>query len=69
MIITKDKIVCRQIYTGHNTGPVGGHPASGKPVKFFAIDILHVRNGKIYEDWHLEDNLSFLQQVGVVSKP
>lgn len=66
LIITKDKIVCRQIYTGHNTGPVAGHPASGKPIKFFAIDILHVRNGKVYEDWHLEDNLTFLQQAGVV---
>ena len=66
MIITKDKIVCRQIYTGHNTGPVNGHPASGHAIKFFAIDILHVRNGKVYEDWHLEDNLTFLQEAGVV---
>jgi predicted ester cyclase len=28
-----------------------GHPATGKPVKFFAIDILHIRGGKIVEDW------------------
>jgi predicted ester cyclase len=66
LIITRDKIVCRQIYTGHNTGPVNGHPASGNTIKFFAIDILHVRNGKVYEDWHLEDNLAFLQQAGIV---
>ncbi|WP_158796412.1 ester cyclase [Pedobacter sp. L105] len=66
LIITKGKIVCRQIYTGHNTGPVNGHLASGNAIKFFAIDILHVKNGKVYEDWHLEDNLTFLQQAGVV---
>jgi len=66
IIITKDKITCRQVYTGHNTGPLGSHPASGKDVKFFAIDILHVRNGKVYEDWHLEDNLTFLQEIGAV---
>jgi predicted ester cyclase len=66
IIITKDKITCRQIYTGHNTGPLGNHPASGNKVKFFAIDILHVRNGKVYEDWHLEDNLTFLQEIGAV---
>jgi predicted ester cyclase len=66
MIITKDKVICRQIYTGHNTGPLGDHTASDKPVKFSAIDILHVRNGKVYEDWHLEDNLTFLQEIGVV---
>jgi predicted ester cyclase len=65
-IITKDKITCRQIYTGHNTGAFGDHPATNKPVKFFAIDILHVRDGKVFEDWHLEDNLTFLQQIGVV---
>jgi len=65
-IITKDKIVCRQIYTGHNTGPVGDHPASGHLISFIAIDILHVRNGKVYEDWHLEDNLTYLQQTDVV---
>lgn len=66
IIITKDKITCRQIYTGHNTGALGNNPASGHAVKFFAIDILHVRNGKVYEDWHLEDNLTFLQEIGVV---
>src|SRR5882762_605589 len=36
-------------------------------VRFFAIDILRIRNGKIVEDWHLEDNLTLLQQLGVVS--
>jgi predicted ester cyclase len=66
LIITKDKIVCRQIYTGTNSGPTGSHPASNNEIRFFAIDILHVRNGKIYEDWHLEDNLTFLIQAGVV---
>jgi predicted ester cyclase len=66
LIIMKDKIVCRQIYTGHNSGPTGNHPASNNEIRFFAIDILHVRNGKVYEDWHLEDNLTFLIQAGVV---
>jgi hypothetical protein len=27
---------------------------------------LHIKDGRIYEDWHLEDNLSFLQQIDVV---
>lgn len=66
IIISKDKITCRQIYTGHNTGPIGNHAASGKPIRFIAIDILHVKNGKVYEDWHLEDNLTFLKEAGIV---
>ena len=33
----------------------------------FAIDILHVTDGKITEDWHLEDNLT-LQQLGLIAE-
>ena len=66
LIICKDKIICRQVYTGHNTGSTMNHTASGNTINFFAIDILHVRNGKVDEDWHLEDNLNFLIQAGVV---
>ena len=44
-----------------------GQPATGKVVRFFAIDILRIRGGKIVEDWHLEDNLNLLEQLGVVS--
>ena len=67
LIITKDKIVCRQVYTGHNTGSLNGHIASGNPIRFIAIDILHVCDGKVYEDWHLEDNLTFALQAGLVN--
>lgn len=66
VILTPDKAVIRMVFTGHNTGPFNGHPASGKPIRFIAIDIQHLRNGKIFEDWHLEDNLTFQQQIGVV---
>lgn len=66
VVLTPDKAVIRMVFTGHNTGPFNGHPASGKPVRFIAIDIQHFRNGKIFEDWHLEDNLTFQQQIGVV---
>jgi predicted ester cyclase len=66
VVLANDKVVARLLFTGHNTGPFGAHPASGKAIRFIAIDILHIRDGKIYEDWHLEDNLTFQQQIGVV---
>ncbi|WP_407921221.1 hypothetical protein [Bacillus salipaludis] len=28
---------------------------------------MHFSNGKIVEDWHLEDHLTLMQQPGVVS--
>lgn len=66
VVLANDKVVARLLFTGHNTGPFGAHPASGKAIRFIAIDILHIREGKIYEDWHLEDNLTFQQQIGVI---
>ena len=66
LLISKDKIVARLVFTGHNTGPFNGRKPTGKPISFFAIDILHIKDGRIYEDWHLEDNLSFLQQIDVI---
>ena len=34
----------------------------------FAIDILHVKDRKITEDWHLEDNLTLQQQLGLIAE-
>ena len=66
LLISKEKIVARLVFTGNNTGSFNGRKPTGKPISFFAIDILHIKDGRVYEDWHLEDNLSFLQQIDVV---
>src|SRR5712671_155606 len=67
LLVSGDKITARLLFTGTHKGELMGHPATGKPVRFFAIDILRIRNGKIVEDWHLEDNLTLLEQLAVVS--
>jgi len=67
LLVSGDKITARLLFTGTQKGEFMGHPATGKPVRFFAIDILRIRNGKIVEDWHLEDNLTLFEQLGVVS--
>lgn len=66
ILVAGDKVTVRMIFRGTYKGDFMGHKATGKPVEFFAIDILHVRNGKIFEDWHLEDNLTLMKQFGVV---
>lgn len=45
-----------------------GKKPTGKPVHFFAIDVLHINDGKIVEDWHLEDNVTLLQQLGAIAE-
>lgn len=67
LLVSGDKITARLTFTGTHKGEFMGHPATGKPVRFFAIDVLWIRDGRIVEDWHLEDNLTLLQQLGVVS--
>jgi predicted ester cyclase len=67
LLVSGDKVTARLLFTGTHTGEFMGHPATGKPVRFLAIDILRIRDGKIVEDWHLEDNLTLLEQPGVVS--
>jgi len=67
LLVSGDKVTARLLFTGTDTGKFQGHAATGHPVKFFAIDVLRIREGRIIEDWHLEDNLTLLQQLGVVS--
>ena len=67
LLVSGDKVTARLLFTGTHKGEFMGHPATGKQVRFFAIDILRIRGGKIVEDWHLEDNLTLLEQLGVVS--
>jgi len=66
LLITKDKVTIRMVFSGTHLGAFAGVAPSGKPIEFNAIDILRIEDGKIVENWHLEDNLSLFQQLGVV---
>jgi hypothetical protein len=37
-----------------------------KALSLVAIDILRVQGGKVTDNWHLEDNLGFEQQAGLL---
>lgn len=43
-----------------------GLEPSGKRLEFQAIDIYRIKEGKITDNWHIEDNLSLFQQLGVL---
>nr|WP_246590777.1 ester cyclase [Paenibacillus sophorae] len=66
LLVVGDKVTARLSFTGTDTGGFMGNKPSGKPIHFMAIDILRIKDGKLVEDWHLEDNLTFMQQIGVV---
>ncbi|AOJ40160.1 polyketide cyclase [Burkholderia lata] len=68
MIVAGDRVVTHLHFTGHFTGTFNGVQGKGQVVDFIATDIYRIRDGKITDNWHLEDNLTFLQQLGVVAR-
>ncbi|MFT3699327.1 MAG: ester cyclase [Kofleriaceae bacterium] len=66
LLITNDRAVAHLRFHGHFTGTFDGKPGNGAEVNFIATDILRITDGKVTDNWHLEDNLTFLKQIGAV---
>lgn len=66
VIIAGDKVAVRLVFRGHFSGTFNGVQGDGQAVEFIAFDVQHVGEDLIFEDWHLEDNLTFLLQAGIV---
>lgn len=67
-IVAGDRVVSNLRFTGHFTGTFGDIKGTGQQVDFVATDILRIEAGKITDNWHIEDNLTFQTQVGAVVK-
>src|ERR1700730_5832961 len=66
LFVVHDRAVVRYSFTGHFTGSFKDLKGDGREISFRAVDIYRVQNGQISDNWHLEDNLSLMQQLGVV---
>jgi predicted ester cyclase len=55
------------IARGTNTGAGNGLPATGKKAEQSGITIWRIVNGKIKEEWSAFDQLSLMQQLGLLS--
>jgi len=64
-----NKVVVRVVVTGTQQGPLLGIPASGRPVRWDAIDLYHLKDGKISEEWAGEDFVAFLNDTGAYKAP
>lgn len=69
LLFVEDKAIARITFSGTDRGGFMGAPPTNRHVEFIAFDIHRIDNGQIVESWHLEDNLSFLLQLGIVSLP
>jgi predicted ester cyclase len=69
MIAEGDKVVTRYMSTGMDTGGFMDRAPTGKQVRFTAIQIFRMVDGKIVESWANRDDLGVLQQLGVIPVP
>ncbi len=69
MVAEGDKVVCRGTFGGTHKGEFMGIAATGKQMTVGVIEIVRIAGGKMVEHWNVVDNLSMMQQLGVVPPP
>ena len=67
-VIAGDRISLRLRFRGHFTGHAGRVAGAGQEIDFIAFDLYRVAVGVIMENWHLEDNLTLQQQLGLIPR-
>jgi predicted ester cyclase len=65
MIVAGDYVTVHMRFTGHFSGRFGQTDGKGQSIPFIATDLVKIQNGRITDNWHIEDNLTLLQQMGV----
>ena len=66
MIAEGDLVATKKTMTGTHTGEFNGIAPTGKRVEIQYVDFLRLRDGQIVEHWLSMDQLSFMQQLGVI---
>jgi predicted ester cyclase len=52
-------------FKGRFTGSFGNIKGQGQAIDFIVTDLIKVKNGRITDNWDIEDNLTLLSQMGV----
>jgi steroid delta-isomerase-like uncharacterized protein len=66
LIAEGDLVTIYWIGRGSNTGTGNGLPATGKKAELAGITIWRIVDGKIKEEWSAFDQLSMMQQLGLL---
>jgi predicted ester cyclase len=68
MIVAGDRVVAHLRFHGRFTGRFGQIQGRGQTINFIATDIYRIADGRIAENWHIEDNLTLQQELGLIPK-
>lgn len=66
MIISGNRVVSHLHFRGTFTGTFGKLKGKGQKIDFIATDIYEIADGKIVANWHIEDNLTLMKQLGAL---
>ena len=64
-----DTVAKRWTYHATHTGDLAGLPPTGKRITMSGLELFRLAGGKIVECWLGYDNLSLMQQLGVIPTP
>ena len=66
MVVAGDRVAVRLRLKGHFTGRFGDVVGEGQVINFQAFDLYRIQGTQIAENWHLEDNLGLMKQMGIL---
>jgi predicted ester cyclase len=69
IIAENDLVVVRLVVTATVKGSLLRAPVDGKPVRWDAVDIYRITDGKISEEWAAGDVAAIMAQIGAVNPP
>ena len=66
LLVEGDKVVARWTCRGTHLGVFRGMAPTGKPITFTGMTLYRIAQGKIAEQWTVEDGVSLYQQLGLL---
>ena len=69
MIAEGGRVVVRGQFTARHVGQFAGTPATGRRLSIQQIHIWRVESGRLIEHWAVNDQISGLRQLGLLSRP
>jgi predicted ester cyclase len=69
LIAEGDRVVVRWTNSGRHAGNFLGAPPTNRPYAIAGIDIYRIEDSRLAEHWHVVDQLSMLQQLGLMPAP
>ena len=66
VIAEGDRVAVRWTNAGTHVGAFLGIPPTGRSFRIAGIDIYRLTDGRMAEHWHVVDQLTMLQQLGLI---